>query len=403
MTALGIAVRALTGHRVRSALTMLGITIGVAAVICTVAIGEGGAEQVRQQLDAIGDTFIWISAGNRNLGGVRTGSGGARTLTTADTTAIVKSVIGVTSCSPQMSGREQLVSGNRNWNSRYIGVTPEYFSIRRWRLAEGSAFTQDDVAHAERVVVLGSAVAAELFDDEADPEPEIRLGPFTYRVIGVLQPRGASSPGVNQDDIAILPVTTAARYLDNRPWVDDVMCSASSVAALPVAELGITELLRERHRLDGDTPDDFTVRQPEDWINLRVDAAERLTAMVAGLASIALLIGGIGVMNIMLVAVAERTREIGLRLALGARTRDVRRQFLVESVLLGFAGGVAGILLGTTGAQLITAAYALPLHVTAKAVALAVTASAGSGFVFGYLPAVRAAALDPIEALRTEN
>jgi putative ABC transport system permease protein len=397
-----IALRALHRTRVRAALTALGITIGIAAVICTVAIGDGSAETIRRQLDALGENLVMISAGNRNIGGVRSGSGGARTLTGDDAHAIAASVPGIGTCSPQLTGRQQLVAGNRNWNTRFVGVSPDYFALQGWRIEAGTAFALLDNEQASRVVVLGNAVAEQLLNDQGQLPREVRLGRFVYTVIGVLQRRGSGSAGLNQDDVAVVPYRTARRFLDNRPWVDDVICSVPSIGMQATVEEGVTTLLRERHRLDEDEPDDFTLRRPQDRINLRVSSAETMTQMIAGLASIALIVGGIGVMNIMLVSVTERTTEIGLRLAIGARSADIQLQFLIEAMVLGLIGGLAGVAVGVAGAHVIAEKLDLPIVLSANAITWGVLASVGTGLVFGFFPAREAAKLDPIVALRTE-
>jgi putative ABC transport system permease protein len=398
-----IALHALARHRLRTALTILGITVGISAVICTVALGQGSAALIQQQMQNLGDNFIWIENGSRNIGGVRTGARGAERLSVEDSQAIVAEVPEVVRCSPNVDGRAQIIRGNQNWYTRYMGVSPDYLLIKAWPVVDGVPFADADVRERGRVAVLGRTVADMLFGDDEPVGQPVRLNGQIFTVVGVLKTRGQSTGGQDQDDIVFLPYSTVMHYINNRAThVDDVMCSAVTADAIPLAQQHISELLRERHRIPDGGNDDFTLRAPEDSIRLQQNSAHTMDLMLSAIASVSLLVGGIGVMNIMLVSVAERTREIGLRMAIGARERDVRTQFLVEAFVLGVGGGAAGVAVGMLGSRVFADAYGWPMLVSPQTVAAAVAFAATVGLVFGYYPARRAASLDPIEALRIE-
>jgi putative ABC transport system permease protein len=403
MITLRIAVRALARNRLRTLLTILGIMVGIAAVICTVALGQGSADQIQQQMANLGDNFIWIENGSRNVGGVRTGAGGVARLTVEDSDAIANEVPEIARCSPNVDGRIQLVQGNQNWNTSYRGVSPDYLLIKAWPVVQGASFADaDDLAHAH-VAVLGRTVVTNLFPDDEDPiGAAIRVGNLPFTVVGVLQSRGQSTTGQDQDDTIFLPYTTVMHQLKGTVFVDDIMCSATTSESIPVAQEHITDLLRARHRLLEDAPDDFNIRSPEDSIKLQEDTAATMSLMLSAIASVSLLVGGIGVMNIMLVSVAERTREIGLRMAIGAREADVRTQFLVEALLLGLTGGAAGVGVGAVGARVFELQNHWPMPISGSTVLTAVAFSCAVGLIFGYYPARHAASLDPIESLRAE-
>jgi len=390
-------------NRMRTLLTTLGISIGIAAVICTVALGAGSAAEVERQLDNLGEDFIWIEPGSFNSSGVRTGWGGARTLTVDDAIALPRQIPEVAMCSPQIEDREQVIVGNQNWNTRYRGVSPEFFTIRRWNLLRGTFFTDYDVQNYTKVLVLGEEVAIRLFGDENPVGQTVRMGRFPFLVLGVLESKGTSSGGVDRDDAAFLPYTTSTRTLDAQDWVDDIMCSATSPALLERAEFQITQLLRMRHGIEEGEDDDFGIRKPETVIELRAESSRTMAMMLVAIASVSLLVGGVGIMNIMLVSVTERTREIGLRLAVGARVRDIRFQFLTEAAVLGVIGGSMGVALGWVGSSFIAQSLGWDMVVSPDAIALAVGTAVGAGLIFGYYPAHQASALDPIDALRTEN
>jgi putative ABC transport system permease protein len=400
---LRIALRALGRHRMRTALTVVGIMVGIGAVICTVALGEGSAAIIHQQLLNLGDNFIWIENGSRNVGGVRTGARGAERLSVEDSVAIVQEVPEVVRCSPNVDGRTQIIRGSQNWGTRYLGVSPDYLLIKVWPVADGASFSEADVQARARVAVLGRTVADNLFGEEDPIGGQVRIGSQPFTVVGILKTRGLSTGGQDQDDTVFMPYSTAMRYFNNRSTtVDDIMCSARTADTIPLAQEHITELLRVLHHIQDNQADDFSMRAPEDSIKLQQDSANTMSLMLSAIASVSLLVGGIGVMNIMLVSVAERTHEIGLRMAIGARERDVRVQFLTEAFVLGLAGGAAGVVVGLGGSQIFANVYGWPMVISPKTVVVAVAFSSAVGLVFGYYPARHAASFDPIDSLRAE-
>ena len=306
-------------------------------------------------------------------------------------------------CSPVASGREQLITGASNWNTRYQGVLPSFFTIRRRAPIAGTLFTETDVANYARVVVLGPSVAQNLFGAENPVGRQIRMGRFPFQVIGVFGSRGADRGGVDRDDTVFLPFTTANRTLDRRTWVSDIICSVTPVEFMAAAEAGAASLLRARHELLPGEPDDFNIAHPIEFIELRSQASRTLSAMLTGIAAVSLVVGGVGIMNIMLVAVAERRREIGVRLAVGARIRDIRWQFLGEAAGLGLLGAGVGIAVGWIGAEIVSARFGWEATVSPSAVTMATAAAVSTALLFGYLPAYRASRLDPIDAIRIEE
>jgi putative ABC transport system permease protein len=399
---LNSAVWALLRNKVRSALTVLGITIGIAAVICVVAIGKAGQARVEQQLNNLGDNFVWIEEGGRAVNGVRTGSHGMPTLTMADAIAIRDQIPLIRSVSPNVDGSVQIISGNQNWFTSYRGVSPEYFAIKRWYVDQGAFFSQDDVDRAADVCVIGRTVRDQLFPGEDPIGKVIRVKAVPCQVVATLQPKGLSVSGQDQDDTVIMPYTTAQKKIRGVTWLDDILCSAVSQEAVKPAGQMAAALLRDRHKLRPDEEDDFNIRNPEDIINAQLEASRTLTVLLVVIASISLLVGGIGIMNVMLVSVTERTREIGVRVAVGATEGAIQLQFLGESVLLSLVGGAAGVLLGVFGSTFGGRMLGWPMLFAPKAVLLAVVFSVAVGVFFGYYPARKAASLDPIEALRFE-
>ncbi len=402
MNTLRLALRALARNKMRSALTMLGIIIGVGAVIATVSIGQGAEYLVQQGIQSMGTNAVFISAGSNRPGGTRMGFWAVKTLTMDDLDAIVREVPMIKQAAPSVVGRAQVVYQNQNWNTRITGTSPNYFEIRNWPVKAGSAFSQDEVDLAANVCVIGTTVANILFASEDPVGKTIRVGNLPFRVDGVLESKGQSVMGDDQDDQIFAPYTTVQRKISGITWIQFINASAitqeASVASVPQ----ITSLLRERHRIQKGEDDDFFVRTQSEVADLANQTQSVMTLLLGSIASVSLLVGGIGIMNIMLVSVTERTREIGVRMAVGATENDVRLQFLVEAVTLSMLGGVVGILAGLVGSVLISNFLSWPTLISVKAIVTAAFFSAGVGVFFGYYPARKAAQLDPIEALRYE-
>ena len=399
---LRVAFKALRQNVLRTSLTMLGIVIGVGAVICVVAVGEGASASVERAITNIGANMIWVEAGGVNRGGVRTGSFGTKTLTLGDYEAIKEHIPLVTNMTPQVDTRVQVVYGNQNWGTTVRGVGPEYLALKGWNITRGGMYTESDVEHANNVCVLGQTVADQLFGS-ADPIGEtIRAKDQPCVVVGVLEVKGQSATGQDQDDTFLMPYTTVMKKVKGQTWLDDIMMSATSAKIVDQAEGDIAVLLRERHHIRPGADDDFNLRHPTEIAEAVKASTQTMEALLAAIASVSLLVGGIGIMNIMLVSVTERTREIGLRQAVGARGRDVLSQFLVEAVILSLIGGAIGVAVGMVGAQAIANSFQWPTRVSTNAIGLAFGCSAAIGVFFGYYPARQAARLDPIEALRFE-
>ena len=394
--------RTLIRNKLRSLLTVLGISIGIGAVICVIAIGQAGSQQVQLQLQNLGDNFVWIEAGSRAVNGIRAGARGTKTLTLSDAAAIKNQISLIKLVSPNVDGTAQVIYGNRNWQTRYRGVSPEWFDIKRWYTRHGANFSEEDVDRAANVCVLGSTVRDELFVDEDAIGQTINIKGVPCKVIGVLTARGASVSGQDQDDTVVMPYTTAQKKVMGQPWLDDILCSAISFDAIKQAGQQATELLRERHHLNGPEGDDFNVRNPEDQIQVQLDASKTFRSFLISIGSVSLLVGGIGIMNVMLVSVTERTREIGVRMAVGATGVDVQFQFLAESLMLSLMGGAIGILIGVAGSIGLGRSLQWDLHISGQSVIVAALFSMAVGVLFGYWPARKAAMLNPIEALRFE-
>ena len=399
---LRLAMRALARNKMRSILTMLGIIIGVGAVIASVAVGEGASEQIQQQISNLGDNMVWVEAGGRAVNGVRTGSRGTKTLIMGDVKAIQQQVPLVYNCSGHVDGPVQIVYGNQNWFSQARGVSPEFLQVRRLGIERGDSFSQDDVDHSANVCLLGQTIVDNLFGTSDPVGQTIRVQNLPMRVIGVLTPKGQSPTGQDQDDTLIVPLTTMQKKIKGIDWLDDIMCSAVSPAAIRPGEQQITSLLRERHHLRADEEEDFNLRHPAEIASARAESQKIMTILLASIASVSLLVGGIGIMNIMLVSVTERTREIGLRLAIGANESDVRMQFLGEATLLSLMGGALGVIIGVAGSLMISSTLQWPTRIPMEALLVAVIFSAAVGVFFGFYPAYKASHLDPIEALRYE-
>jgi putative ABC transport system permease protein len=396
--------RGLSRYALRTALTALGSTVGVAAVIWVVAIGRAGTAVAETELAKLGDNLVWVEAGSRNVNGVRTGSHGTTSLLPADAEAIRREVPLVREVAENVDGTAQVIYGDHNWNVRWRGVAPEYFDVKRWDLAEGSAFTGEHVRGSDNVLVVGETTRQALFGPEVPIGKLVRIQGSLFRVIGVLASKGQSSTGQDQDDVVMMPWTTAQKHLKGRgyEWLDDILCSAISPEAVNAAVDAIATLMRQRHHIQPGADDDFNMRRPDEVINAQIKASKTLEALLVVLASIALLIGGIGIMNVMLASVVQRTKEIGIRMAVGATPGAVRAQFLGEAALLSFFGGLLGVVLSAAGTVLIEPLLGWKLVMPVDGVIVAVGFSVVVGLGFGFFPAWRAARLDPVAAIHSE-
>jgi putative ABC transport system permease protein len=405
LSILRIAFRALVRNKMRAALTMLGIIIGVSAVIAMVSIGQGAQASVQAQIEGMGTNLLFVSAGAQNTGGVRGGAGqdgGNNALTIEDLEAIRRELPSVSMVSPTVNSRSQLIAGNLNWNTQVQGVSEQYTDIRKWAVESGEFFGDADVRTAARVIVLGRTVADNLFPGADAVGQTVRVMNLPFRVVGVMARKGQDPQGRDQDDLAFAPYTAVQKKLLGNTRLQVAYVSASSQDATYTAQAQITDLLRQRHKLSASEANDFTVRNMSDVAEAANETNNTMTILLGCIAGVSLLVGGIGIMNIMLVSVTERTREIGIRMAIGARSSAVRTQFLIESVVLSLTGGIIGILLGLGVSIAIPAMLGWPTLVSTASVIGSVVFSAAVGIFFGYYPARKAAALDPIEALRFE-
>jgi putative ABC transport system permease protein len=393
---------ALKRNWVRSVLTTLGISVGVGAFICVVAIGNAGSSSIEKQLQNLGDNFIWIEAGSRAKNGVRYGARADRTLILADATAIVQQVPLIKAMSPNVDGHLQVIYEGENWSTQFRGVTPEFLQIRRWDLRLGAFFTDADVDASAPVCVLGQTVVDNLFGSDNPIGKVVRVQAMPCKVVGVLQGKGFSATGQDQDDFIVMPFTTAQKRIAGTFWLDDIFCSAVSREAMPEATNQIIGLLRERHHLNPAEDNDFNIRRPEDVVQAQLATSRIMTILLASVASLSLLVGGIGIMNIMLVSVTQRTREIGLRLAVGATESDVQLQFLSEAIALSLLGGLLGLLAGLISSALVENLFQMPTKLSYDIFAIGGLFSAGIGILFGFYPARKASQLDPIQGLRYE-
>ena len=400
------ALRILGRNRLRAGLTMLGIVIGVAAVIAMVSIGEGAKRAVQAQIATIGTNVIIVWPGATTVSGVRGGQGGAVTLTVSDALDIKKRIPLVAESGWAKRDVMQIVNGNLNWNGTINGISPSYLTIRDWSFSSGGPFTQADLDSSARVALIGQTVAENLFDPGEEPVGAvIRIKNVPFRVIGVLAPKGQSAQGSDQDDVIFIPFTTAERKVFGTPFLGSVgaiFASTDRVDDLPAAVEQIREVLRARHRIQNDHGDDFTIRTQVDIGRVQEGTSQTLTMMLFSIASVSLLVGGIGIMNILLVSVTERTREIGVRMAVGAKRRHIVMQFLIEAMTLSFLGGALGIVLGVVGAKLTTVIAGWPTIISSDVILVAFFFSLVVGLFFGLYPANKAARLNPIEALRYE-
>jgi putative ABC transport system permease protein len=400
--------RSLRVNKMRSALTILGVVVGVAAVVCMVSIGLGAQAQVSEKIRTLGANLLLITPGAQTSGGARLEAGTRHTLTEEDALAIRNEIAAVQVAAPVLSRRGQVVAGNRNWSSLVAGVSADYLIAREWPLARGRSFTSEEQQSGAKVAVVGDVVAEELFDAGVALGEPLRIGSVPFTVIGVLDKKGQGAMGRNQDDVVFIPLAAAKSRVmgavrgNTREALDFIVVKALEAGAVAQVQDGIKTLLRERHQVAKGSADDFAIENPTEVLGAREGAVRTFGLLLTAVASVSLLVGGISIMNIMLVSVTERTKEIGLRMAVGARRRDIRRQFLIEAVTLSLVGGLIGALLGVGGAVIVAAQADWPILVSPWAIVLASGFAVVVGIAFGFYPAHRASRLDPMVALRYE-
>ena len=402
---LKISLRSLKVNKMRSILTSLGIIIGVSAVIIMLSIGEGVKTKITKDISSGGSNILMVMSGSSTSGGVRMGSGSQPTLTIKDANAILKNCPSVLAVAPVVNSSKQIVYSNQNWSTRITGTTPSFLKTKAWEISDGRNILSDDISNATNVAILGETVSTNLFGDMNPINKTIRIAGIPFKVIGLLKSKGQSGNGQDQDDTVIVPITTAQRKLVGSEFpgmVNFINVQAKDYNALNSAQKEITVLLRERHSIGKNKEDDFSVRNFTEMMETLKSATNTMTFMLGAIASISLLVGGIGIMNIMLVSVTERTKEIGIRMAIGAKSIDIRIQFLMEALLLSLAGGLIGVLIGISGAKLVEVFSELSIAITPMPILLSFGFSGLVGVVFGYYPARKASMLNPIEALRYE-
>lgn len=399
---LKIALKALNNNKLRCFLTMLGIIIGVASVITMLAIGQGSKNSIKAQISEMGSNMIMIHPGNMQRGGVRQSADDMQTLEVEDYEAILR-IPGIAAASPSVNSGGQLVNGNNNYPSSVYGVTPEYLEIRKFKVKDGSIFSENDIKSAAKVCVLGKTVVDNLFPNGEDPVGRvIRFGKIPMTVIGVLESKGTNSMGQDQDDVVIAPYTTVMKRILAIDYIQGIFASAVDESRTDEVIGSITDLLRTRHKLKDDADDDFEIRSQQELSEMMNSTSDMMTVLLACIAGISLLVGGIGIMNIMYVSVTERTREIGLRMSIGARGVDILSQFLIEAVIISVSGGIIGIILGVVATWLVNLIAHWPVYIQLYSVALSFAVCTVTGVFFGWYPARKAAGLDPIEAIRYE-
>jgi putative ABC transport system permease protein len=381
---------------------MLGIIIGVGAVIAMVAIGEGAKKRVQEQIASLGTNLLVILPGTVTLGGARTGFGGRQSLLASDAKAIMNEIPIVSAASPVLRQVQQVIGGEQNWSTQIQGVAPEFQAIREWQVREGRFISQADVDSAAKVALIGETVAYNLFGDNNPLDAIIRIKKIPFRVIGILAAKGQSGNGTDQDDTIMIPYTTMQKRIMGVTFVQQIIVAAMSADTTQEANVQITSLLRQRHKIQPGRDDDFMIRNLSDIAEAASNSATVMAVLLGSIASVSLLVGGIGIMNIMLVSVTERTREIGIRMAVGARSRDIMLQFIVEAVVMAASGGIIGILLGVGSSTVLKNIVDLPTLIRPDIVVIAFLVSGTVGVFFGFYPAQKAANLDPIEALRYE-
>jgi len=397
-----IALRALRRNKLRTLLTMLGMIIGVGAVIAMVSIGNGAKSQIEAQIASMGQNVVLVFSGSFNRGGARSGWGGAGTLNVEDAESIQREIPGVTAISPESRTRAQIAAGNQNWNTSIQGESMDYFDIRQWPLSAGTIFTEQDVRNANKVAVIGKTIADQLFPGEDPIGQIIRVKNVPFIVVGMLIAKGLSVQGQDQDDLIIMPYTSVMKRVQKVTTLNTIIVQTAKPSLLNPVQQQIIELLRQRHKITPGKDDDFTVRNQQEIAEMATAQSNTMTALLTGVAVISLVVGGIGIMNIMLVSVTERTREIGIRMAIGARGRDILFQFLVEAVTLGVIGGIVGIGAGMITSKVLAAQRNWPALVPPEWIVYAFLFSAAVGIFFGFYPARKASKLDPIDALRYE-
>jgi len=400
-----LALRSLLRNKVRTGLTMLGIIIGIASVIAMVALGQGASGMIQQQISSMGRNLLMIMPGAASSRGFSFGGGSGMTLTPDDANAILKEVPAIRAITPVVRTRAQIIYGSVNWVPSSIeGVSPGFLEVRDWGVEEGGFFTEAHVLSAQKVCVVGQTIATNLFAGESPVGHQIRIKNMPFLIVGVLSRKGTNAMGRDQDDSVFIPWTTVKKVLQGSAFnnVDQLLASAVSAESMNEAIAEITRLLRQRHRLQDKEDSDFNILPMAEIANAAASTSRIMTLLLAVIASISLVVGGVGIMNIMLVAVAERTREIGLRMAIGARGRDILLQFLIEAVVISFVAGVVGMILGAAAAEILSKTLKWPTQVSPASIGLAVLFSGGVGVFFGFYPAVKASRLDPVEALRYE-
>ena len=402
LSIIGIALQALRRNKLRSILTSLGIIIGVGAVIAMVGVGQGAKNQVEAQIASLGRNVILIFSGSFTRSGVYSGWGSAGTLTIPDTEAIRREIRDVVGVSPEVRRSFQVASGNRNWFTNVIGGSADYFEIRQWALTDGAPFSDIDVRGSTKVCVIGTTIAEQLFENEDPIGQVIRISNVPFTVVGLLSSKGLSVMGNDQDDVVIVPYTSAMKRLMGGTTLRSVLVSTEDADDLATVQGQIIDLLRQRHRIAEGKDDDFTVRTQEEIAQMATATSGVMSMLLAAIACVSLVVGGIGIMKIMLVSVTERTREIGIRMAVGARPRDILLQFLIEAVTLSSLGGLIGVGVGVGTSKLLSALAGWPTLVSATPIIVSFAFSATIGIFFGFYPARKAAQLDPIEALRYE-
>ncbi len=400
---LKIALRALYRNKLRAILTMLGIIIGISAVICMLAIGQGSKESIKAQISEMGSNMIMIHPGNMQRGGVRQSSDDMQTLKVADYEALRDRTAYLSAVSPMVQSSGQMVVGNNNWPSSINGVTPEYMSIRKLDVEDGEMFTEADIKSAAKVCLLGKTVVDNLFPNGENPIGKVvRFGKVPFTVIGVLKSKGTNSMGMDQDDVVIAPYTTVMKRILAVDYLGSIFASALSEEMTPEATEEITEILRSNHRLGENDEDNFDIRSQQELSEMMNSTSDMMTVLLTCIAFISLLVGGIGIMNMMYVSVTERTREIGLRMSIGARGIDILLQFLIEAVIISVTGGVIGVIFGCLATWAVHTIAAWPVSILASSIVLSFAVCTFTGVFFGWVPAMKASNLDPIEAIRYE-